>query len=281
METILGQTGTPPQTESEIRPLRRPWLHWVQPWHFVVRELALPLEHLPAGLDGLRIVALSDMHLTSRWHKAYELVTRTVEALQADVVLLTGDIVHNRHTHLSAMPVVRRFLPELHSQLGTFAILGNHDSIRLGKDLEQLGIRVLNGERTLLETGAGPLELIGVPGPKPKHMPEDFASRFAPPTPGIPRIVMAHFPRHFPKLQPMRPDIYLCGHTHGGQICLPSGFMLVRHDPSPRELCRGYHRIGSTHYIVNQGLGFSGISIRAFCPPEVLLLVLRHAGKNR
>jgi uncharacterized protein len=112
-------------------------------------------------------------------------------------------------------------------------------------------------------------------------MPDGFASRFAAPTPGIPRIVVAHFPASFPKLQSLHPDVYLCGHTHGGQVCLPGGIVLVRHDPSPRKLCRGYHRIGTTHYIVNQGLGFSGLPVRAFCPPEILLLVLRRANRNR
>lgn len=278
VETTVGVTTTPIKTETELRPLRWPWVHLFQPMHFVVRELQLPLEHLPQAMDGMRIVVLSDMHLTYAWHKAYERVLETVEALQGEVVLVTGDIVDDRKTHVPALPVIRRFLPALRSRLGTIAILGNHDSLALGEELEQMGIGVLNGRRMLLESGNGELELIGAPGPMRLDMPRDFAARFGPPSPTIPRIVLAHFPDHFPKLKSLRPDIYLCGHTHGGQICLPTGFMLVGHDRSPRELCRGYHRIGPTHYIVNQGLGFSGIPIRVFCSPEVLLLVLRRGG---
>lgn len=274
----MGVTTTPIKTETELRPLRWPWVHLFQPTHFVVHELALPLENLPAAMDGTRLVVISDLHLTPAWHKAYERAIETVEALQAEAVLVTGDIAHNRRTHLPAMPVISRFLSALRSRLGTIAILGNHDSVALGEDMERIGIQVLDGRRMLLETGNGVLELIGAPGPMRLDMPRGFAARFGPPSPAIPRIVMAHFPDHFPKLKSLRPDVYLCGHTHGGQICLPTGRMLVGHDRSPRELCRGYHRMGPTHYIVNQGLGFSGIPIRVFCPPEILLLVLKRGG---
>jgi hypothetical protein len=250
-------------------------VHLFQPTHFVVRELALPISQLPEGLEGLRIVALSDLHLTRRWHSAYDRVIETVAALQADLVLVAGDIVHDRETHLPAMPVVGRFLPALRSRMGTVGILGNHDSIQLGKDLESLGISMLVGQRMLLETGSATVELIGAPGPMRYDMPDDFPQQFGPPEPGIPRILLAHFPDYFPTLRSMDPDVYVCGHTHAGQICLPGGFPLFSHDSQPRRLCRGYHRLGRTHYIVSQGLGFSGIPIRAFCPPEVLLLVLK------
>ncbi len=277
MQTTSGKTTKPIKTQTEIRPLSWPWVHLFQPTHFIVRELALPLEHLPMELDGMRIAVLSDLHLTPVWHKAYERVLETVEALATDMVLVTGDIVDDRRTHVPAMPVIRRYLPALRSRLGTFAILGNHDNIGSSQELDRLGIQMLDGRRILLETGKGSVELIGAMGPMWADMPEGFAARFEAPTRGVPRIVLAHFPDFFPKLQSLQPDIYLCGHTHAGQICLPTGAMLVRHDHSPRKLCRGYHRIGPTHYIVNQGLGFSGVAIRLFCPPEIVLIILKRA----
>jgi predicted MPP superfamily phosphohydrolase len=242
-----------------------------------VRELPLPISHLPESLDGLRLVAVSDLHLTPAWHNAYDRVIEAVTALQADLVLVVGDIVDDKRTHVPARKVINRLLPSLPSRMGTFGILGNHDSLELGRELEEQGIRMLVGQRVMLESAGATLELIGAPGPMRKDLPEGFAQRYGPPERGVPRILMAHFPDHFPKLQSMAPDVYVCGHTHAGQVCLPGGLPLLVHDRQPRRLCRGYHRLGRTHYIVSHGLGFSGVAIRAFCPPEILLLVLRRA----
>ena len=90
----------------------------------------------------------------------------------------------------------------------------------------------------------------------------------------MPRIVLCHFPDLFPAARHLEPDLYLAGHTHGGQVCLPGGFPLLTHDRVPRRFCKGIHRIDKTWFIVSRGLGFSGPPIRLFCPAEAMELTL-------
>ena len=94
-------------------------------------------------------------------------------------------------------------------------------------------------------------------------------------TPGVPRIILSHYPDLLGAALPLDPDLYLTGHTHGGQICWPNGWALLTHDRLPRRFCKGVHRIGPTWYSVSNGFGFTGISLRVFCPAEVTEFTLR------
>ena len=281
MPTTTNPTTHPrphlPQSTHPTTPTCRPWLQLFHARGFVTRHYLAHLPDLPPDLEGLRILHLSDLHIKRKWSSAYDRLLQQVEDHPYDLVLITGDVVDDKQDHRPALPHVRKLLPRLRTRLGAWAILGNHDNLQLGAELESLGIPVLQGKRQLVQTGNASLELIGVHGPYREHLPANFPQQFAPPQPHIPRIILAHYPDHFPRLQEMGPDIYLCGHTHGGQVCLPNGFPIMRHDQSSRSLCRGAHLRGKTHYIVNHGFGFSGLPIRMFCPAEVVSLTLtRH-----
>lgn len=275
MKITTAQTSTLSPTKSAARP--GPWLQFGPLGDFAIRECPLEIPGLPAELEGFRILHISDLHLTKRWHDGYHTAIQTIAELDLDVILCTGDIVEDKRTHIPAMPQVTRLLPALKSRLGLYTILGNHDNYNLGLRLREMGINVLDGERQEIAGAPLPIELIAAPGHRREHLFDGFASRFAPPSPSVPRIVMAHFPDHYPKLEMLSPDVYLCGHTHGGQICLPGGWPILKHDSSPRPLCRGQHRRGKTHYIVNHGFGCSMWNIRLFCPPEIILITL-HRG---
>ncbi|MGH9372982.1 MAG: hypothetical protein ACRD15_15780, partial [Vicinamibacterales bacterium] len=84
------------------------------------------------------------------------------------------------------------------------------------------------------------------------------------------RICLSHFPDLVRRTDFLAPDLFLAGHTHGGQICLPGRLPIIRHDTLPRHQCTGVHQIGQTWLVVNRGLGFSGLPFRAFCPAEVI-----------
>jgi len=91
--------------------------------------------------------------------------------------------------------------------------------------------------------------------------------------------VLSHYPDAIIKLQKfdVMPDLLFAGHTHGGQVCLPGGMPILRHDTLPRRYCSGVHRFGGAWLVVSRGMGFSSYAIRVFCPAEVVEVVLRRA----
>jgi predicted MPP superfamily phosphohydrolase len=157
-------------------------------------------------------------------------------------------------------------------------IRGNHDARLSRRSFSGTSLRNVEGERLVIETGHGPVELIGLPGPKREDLTDEFVRSLPAKQAGMPRIMMSHYPDHIRKLlhhgHAILPDVYLAGHTHGGQACLPGGFAPLRHDSLPQSLCRGVHRWAHGWFVVSRGLGFSSYKFRVLCPAEVVELRL-------
>jgi hypothetical protein len=85
---------------------------------------------------------------------------------------------------------------------------------------------------------------------------------------------MQHYPDQIRRVEMLHPDLVLAGHTHGGQICLPGGIPILKHDSLPVKYCQGLHRWKSSWLHVGRGFGFSSIAVRSFCPPQVVELKL-------
>ena len=272
----------PPDMTPRCQTRRRtPWLQAMGYSSFDWTHLELPLPDLPNELAGLRLVQVSDLHLHRQWEKGLQLLLDELAADPPDLVLLTGDLVEDKRDHRPAMPLVKRFLQGLSSRRGVYSILGNHDNFRLGAEMAGLGVHLLDGKREVVTVAGAELELIGLPGLQRFHLPADFCSRFAPKQPGRPRIVLGHFPDHLTRTHALEADVYLAGHTHGGQICGPGGWAIMRHDSMHRRYCKGVHRYGNTWLVVSRGMGFSKIPVRMFCPPEAIEISLRRAQATR
>ena len=124
----------------------------------------------------------------------------------------------------------------------------------------------------------GKIELIGLPGKRRNELSSRFINALPEAQPGIPRIVLSHFPDHLKRTEGLQADLFLAGHTHGGQICLPRGATLMWHDSLPRRFARGAHRVGKTWLVVSRGLGWTGFPVRTWCPPEVVEIRLIERG---
>jgi predicted MPP superfamily phosphohydrolase len=115
------------------------------------------------------------------------------------------------------------------------------------------------------------IELIGFPGPERKDVEQEMGRQWPAKKPGVPRIVLSHYPDLIHFAQKMKPDLYVAGHTHGGQICLPGGFPILRHDSLRRKYCRGVHNYEDICLLVDRGMGFSSmLQVRAWAPTEVV-----------
>jgi hypothetical protein len=125
-----------------------------------------------------------------------------------------------------------------------------------------------------------PIELIGLPGVDRIDLDERFLHTLPPRQPGVPRIILCHYPDLIRQSAHVKADLYLAGHTHGGQICLPNGQAIFTHDSLPKRLCKGSHDVEGTCLIVNRGFGFTTIPLRIFCPAEVVEVVMKRNEKG-
>ena len=255
-----------------------------------LRRLAYTLlvPDLPAALAGVRIAHLTDFHVGMRGTPAANLrrAVAQARAWRPDLVLLTGDFVHNG-----------RWLPDadlfhdLAAEAPCFAVLGNHDSWSSRREtdgvaaaLEASGVTVLRNAATAVQLpGRGEIVLVGVEDPSLQR--DDLALAMA----GLPAeaeverptILLAHAPEMADRVPERRFALIASGHTHGGQIhmspvrhmtILEFG-MLAGGLMSP--YARGTWVVRGNPLYVNSGLGLSGLPLRFMAPPEVALFVLQ------
>ena len=255
------------------RPVKGPWLQWRHPFVFEWNTARLPVPGLPPALAGLRIVHVTDLHLRKRWRSNYDDLLGRIGRDPPDLLLCTGDFVDNKRNHAAALPTLYRLLEGFRARLGCFGILGNHDRYHFAPRLEGTNVRLLDGAREVLTVGDAQIELIGLPGVDRRDLTPEFVNALPPrdaTPPGTLRIVMSHFPDHLRRTEALRPDLFLAGHTHGGQVCLPGRVPLIKHDSLPRRLVSGVHRVGPTWLVVTRGIGTTTLPLRVFCPPEVM-----------
>lgn len=264
------------------RPRKGRWLQLVPPRDIEWNIARLPVPGLPSALESIKIVHVTDLHLKRAWLKGYEVLLEELERARPDLLLVTGDFVDNRYNPGPALPALYRLLEGFKARLGCFGILGNHDRRILAPKLEGTNVRLITGKRELIHVdgtdGApgGTIELIGLEGILRRDLTEKWVRSIPPRSdqPATVRIVLSHYPDHLKRTQSLQADVFLAGHTHGGQICLPGGIPILRHDTFPRRLCTGVHRVGNTWLVVGRGIGSTGLPLRVFCPPEMIQIHL-------
>jgi predicted MPP superfamily phosphohydrolase len=272
------------ETASHVQPLtahvetlrRGTWLQLIRPGPFERTRATLPIPDLPAPLDGLRIIHLTDLHFRPTWFPDYDRLLDDVRADPPDLVLITGDFVEQRLLQRRAVENAARFCRGLTSRLGTFAITGNHDGDFLAARVGHWNLTLVENRRVTLEDADGrSIELIGLPGVHRLDLDESFISLMPTKLDKAVRIVLSHYPDHVRHIAPLAADLMLAGHTHGGQCCMPGSVPLIWHDDLPRRYASGVHRWDNTWLVVGRGLGFATLPWRTFCPTEVMEIVLK------
>jgi uncharacterized protein len=249
---------------------------WVE-----ARELDVGVPGLPAELDGLTVLHLSDFHAgtPSLNVRAVRKAAQMGARWQPDLVALTGDIL----SHGRARDAVVAAMEGLHPPLGIFAVLGNHDvgdthdPFSRGVVIDDWGqapVTLLRDRSAVVEWRGCEIELAGV---DPRlfaegcnRPPEQLFTR-----PGALRVLLSHFP-DVPAAMPAGTcALALCGHLHGGQICLPvpSGKMRLSHRAYRYD--EGVFEEPETTVVVSRGLGTTLVPFRLLARPEVSLLRLR------
>ncbi len=247
----------------------------------VVNALDIHLEEktfwfpeLPETFDGFRILLLTDLHLDGLESLTDVLITHLRDN-EVDVCLIGGDIRMKIYGPLApSLRHLRALLPHVKTRHGILGVLGNHDCIEMTPDLEEAGVLMLINDSWEISNGQESIWVIGVDDPHYyKTHDVEQAMRNVPNTAF--KILLAHSPEAYKQAAAIQVQLYLCGHTHGGQICLPGKKPICTNSRAPRYTASGSWQFrGMTGY-TSRGAGSSSIPLRFNCPGEISLITLR------
>lgn len=259
-----------------------------------VCEVDVAIAGLPASMDGMRLVQISDLH-TGTWGTGNGFLQRlvdTVNTLDADAVLFTGDIVSQRSSELDPHMAT---LSQLQARQGVYAILGNHDygdysnwdspaekeasRAYLREAIRSMGWNLLLNQTAWLRSDSDSIALIGVEniGDPPFHIYGSLPKAYPTPGDSAVKILMTHNPAHWTDSiadhSDMNIPLTLSGHTHAMQIEVGGWSPAAWRYPTWGGL---YADNDSTHQLyVNIGAGTVGFPARIGATPEITVITLR------
>jgi predicted MPP superfamily phosphohydrolase len=274
---------------------------------YQVNRVEIPLNNLPTELDGMEIVQISDIHLSS--YMTRESVRRVVDMANdvgADLAVVTGDLITGVHDSVAdCVDEIRH----LHAPLGVYGCNGNHEIYARAEDLaerlyQQAGMKMLRKENAIIPFRGAQLNLIGVdyqrermPGGRKMQMLANVEPLVRN---DMPNILLSHNPNSFNRAAELGIELSLAGHTHGGQVQVeildvslsPARFITdyiagLYHRPllmpdQPKRMGETIKLMpnapkGLAALYVNRGIGTVGAPVRLGAPPEITHIVLRRA----
>ena len=238
------------------------------------RQASIHLGRLPAGLAGIRLAIVSDLHYGRFIRDEYvRRVVETVNAARVDVVCLVGDLIEK---YPSEARRVGKILQRLRARLGVFGCLGNHEHFaraprKIATIYRHYGVDLLINQHRRLTVGGGHLVLAGVDDLRKGRA--DTRKALAGVNGADPVVLMAHSPDQAEAIPDgLGVDLILSGHTHGGQVVL-GGRALVTHTVH-KQYTEGLSQGPRCPVYVTRGVGTVMIPIRVNCRPEIAILRL-------
>lgn len=229
---------------------------------------------LPGAFEGFTILHLSDLHADGLPGLAAA-ISRQIHGQDIDLCVLTGDYrfevsgpCHNVY------PAMQEIINAVHARHGIIGILGNHDFYEEAEALERMGVRMLINQSAAVERGTERLWIAGVDDPH-YYACDDLDAAMADIPQGACVILLAHSPELYREAQRCKVNLYLCGHTHGGQLCLPLLGPVLLNADCPRSMCAGAWSYKGMAGYTSAGTGSSMVAARFLCPPEITVLELR------
>jgi hypothetical protein len=254
------------------------WLGLRNARQIQVRRNVIPRRDVPTRFDGFTILHLSDLHADMNAPVMQRLVD-LLGSLEYDVCVLTGDYRGQTFgPYQAALEGVDRVRRHLKSPV--YGVLGNHDTIRMVPDLEDMGIRLLLNESETMTRGDQQIHLVGVDDAH--YYRADNMERAARDVPGGAfSILLSHTPEISRQAAHADFRVMLSGHTHGGQICLPGGVPIMLEAHLPRRFGAGAWTYHDMDGYTSVGVGSSIVPVRFNCPPEITLHQLRRTGGSQ
>jgi|SRR5690625_3637621 len=225
-----------------------------------------------SGQESLSILHLSDLHLENISLTPAQLAN-TLKKENVDLIALTGDFLDRKRSIPKLIPYLQ-VLEQMQPMYGCFAVLGNHDYVLKDKDLAHLievlerhHCQVLRNESYSFSVNQQIINIIGIDDYSTDR--SNLTASFKHVNDGT-NIVLTHDPTIALDMKDYTYDYLMAGHFHGGQICYPKAYHLVKMGNLARQnIIKGLHTVHEKPLYISEGLGQTGINIRIGSRPEI------------
>ena len=248
----------------------------IEPFRLGVTRIEVKTSKLPPG-QRLRLVQISDLHVERITRRERELVVK-VNALHADTILLTGDYLSFSYVgEARAMADARQILGGLMAKYNIYAVRGTHQvdsNAVLAALLDGLAIRWLRNEHVVVSHGGSRVAFAGASCTRDRSIDVPAVQRAMDGIPaGVFSVLAYHTPELVPEAAAAGVDLYLAGHTHGGQIRAPFYGALLTNSDAGKQYEMGRYDVHDLTLYVSRGIGMEGRGApraRFLCPPEIV-----------
>jgi uncharacterized protein len=254
---------------------------WGEPFRLTLTRLTLKSPKLQ-GAPPLRIMHFSDLHVERLTRREYKLL-KMIDQLRPDVIVYTGDLINFSYVDDErARADCREFLSKLRAPLGVYAITGtpliDTPDVVASVYPQVPNVHLLCNETVTIE-GYPQIQLIGLTCTHDNTLDKPKLDRVRASVPSDKfTLLLYHSPDLMPVASEANIDLYLCGHTHGGQVRLPLLGAMVTSSLHGKRYEMGRYVANGTTLYVSRGIGMEGKGaprMRFLCPPEVELFELR------
>lgn len=249
---------------------------------FCFEPFHLTSSHFEIQVKGLnhpvRIVQLSDIHVERTTNREKALPS-FIEKQHPDMIVITGDLISEEYVnHPYAIKGLRDFLSNLHAPMGIYAVNGNVEPpFYLDQLLEGTYVHVLHNQVVRIPEFGSNFALVGLDFIDWDKDKAELISVMQQTVPDDFKVLLYHTPDLIYTASDLKTDLFLAGHTHGGQIRLPFFGALFTNSRYGKMFEMGLYHVGDTTLFVSRGLGFTaGIAprIRFLAPPEIVIIDL-------
>lgn len=244
--------------------------YWVEPYWPEVRRVRLSFAKLRGATRPVRLVHISDIHSDAKV-RLEERLPGIIAGLNPDLIVFTGDAVNSPE----GLPIFKTLMGKLSRLAPTYAVKGNWDIIHWGAlDLfGGTGVVELKGRGRIVPIAGAHLMIAGLPPFLSLRVKENTAEKAR----GSLLVWLSHYPDEIQEAALGGVDLYLAGHTHGGQVALPLYGALITFSRFDKLFEHGLHRVGKAWLYVTRGIGMEGgfaPRVRFWARPEITLLEL-------
>jgi len=237
-----------------------------------VKHIDLNFDCLPASFNGFRILQLSDLHVDCL-PEMESIIIDKINEQDFDLCVMTGDYKMKLHGSFdNIIKPISRIAKAANRGETPIAILGNHDSFLMVETEKDMGIKFLVNKTITINKKKDKIYITGTDDPF-RYFSDEAIQALEEKLDGF-KIALVHTTELSDLASENHYDLYLCGHTHGGQICLPGGVPLMTRQGGGNKNYKGHWKINGMDGYTSKGCGVSGIPLRYNCPGEITIFSL-------